>query len=274
MLNALLHTFWSNKQTGCFISQLYFYLLGPFALMTKNPHSQFCQVCYQSMHCLGKVEAKPSQQVEGHNNNPSNCVHAAFNRLAAGQRALPNTESWSKERQNGWLCSSLPNWSSCCTQFNKLNKRATCMASLFPLLLHGNIYINKEYNPKVFCLFACGQALTVSIKQMLEHHAANTNTILLMHFAVHKCSPFTTAGSLNFQLCNLTHPSCQRPTEGGLKFYRFRNQSASFMDKDQGDTRARSDGSKLLLKNKKTHTHRRRPGTATRRCKKWLLLKN
>lgn len=59
MLNGLLHTFWSNKQTGRFISQLYFYLLGPFALMTKNLHSQFCQVCYQSMHCLGKVEAKP-----------------------------------------------------------------------------------------------------------------------------------------------------------------------------------------------------------------------
>lgn len=98
----------------------------------------------------------------------------------------------------------------------------------------------KEYNHKV-----CGQALTVSIKQMLEHHAANTNTILLMHFAVHKCSPCTTAGSLNFQLCNLTHPSCQRPTEGGLKFYRFHNQSASFMDKDQGDTRARSYSSKL-----------------------------
>lgn len=122
-------------------------------------------------------------------------------------------------------------------------------------------YIYYKKKSTGFCLFACSQALTMSIKQIVEHHAANTNTILLMHFAVHKCSPCTTAGSVNFQLCNLTHPSCQRPTESGLEFYRFHNQSVSFMDRDQGDTRARSDAFKLLSKKKQKHnTQRRRPG--------------
>lgn len=113
----------------------------------------------------------------------------------------------------------------------------------------------------------------MSIKQILEQHAANTKTIL-MHFAVHKCSPCTTAGSLNFQLCNLTHPSWQRPTESGLKFYRFHNQSVSFMDKDQRDTSARSDGSKLLSKKtKNTHTEEDQEQEATRRCKKMAAAK-
>lgn len=132
-------------------------------------------------------------------------------------------------------------------------------------------YIYYKKKSTAFCLFACSQALTVSIKQILEHHAANTNTMLLMHFAVHKCSPCTTAGSVNFQLCNLTHPSCQRPTESGLEFYRFHNQSVSFMDRDQGELEATA--SSCSQKKPKTRKEEDQEQEATRRCEKMAAAK-
>lgn len=139
------------------------------------------------------------------------------------------------------------------------------------------IYIKKEYNHKVFCLFACGQALTMSIKQMLEHHAANTNTILLMHFAVRKCSPCMTAGSLNFQLCNLTHPSCQHPTESVLNFIDFISNQYLLWIKTREIRELEATApscSKKQKKQKNTHTEEDQEQEAIRTCKKKMVLKN